>query len=413
MQPQDAWNAAYHQLELQLDEASFTWLMDAMFQSYEAGIYHIKVRNSYARDMCQHRLYRNIRRILSDVAGEPAELCFHADERISLFNLPEDVAEPEPAPTTEPEQSAWHYFARLPEAVIDELAPAQLGLLAKFIRHTSRKTNTLLGSIEDLSAKFDVPESTFKRHTKELVKAGHLVVIAGRGRGNANTYHLAGQLAIVVCGAEVAAQTTKQAPIQQPVPEPEPPQPPANVPDKVGQFEPASGEKQVNLNQQSDKVGQIEPANTHKVGQFEPASPDKVGQIEPPIQTFKQLPDVYKKQDAHARAYEAIPLLPAIADSFKNKLIQNSPKKSGNQKPARRGPKHPNAMWWAAEFHDDMTEAELSEIKKIDDSDLDPRVVHRAMKDTIQAVRQQSYPGERLRFFRRSLERQQAAIQTG
>ncbi|MAU10198.1 MAG: chromosomal replication initiator protein DnaA [Anaerolineaceae bacterium] len=77
MTPQDAWKAAYHQLELQLDRASFdTWLRDVVFLGYEAGAYLIGVPNGYARDMLQHRLYRNIRRVLSDVAGEDCELRF-------------------------------------------------------------------------------------------------------------------------------------------------------------------------------------------------------------------------------------------------------------------------------------------------------------------------------------------------
>lgn len=77
MNPQDAWNAAYSQLEMQLDRASFdTWLRDASFLGCEAGTFTIGVRNSYARDMLQHRLYRNVRRVVSDVYGDPVELRF-------------------------------------------------------------------------------------------------------------------------------------------------------------------------------------------------------------------------------------------------------------------------------------------------------------------------------------------------
>lgn len=77
MNAQDAWNAAYGQLQLQLDRGNFeTWLQGATFLNREEGVYVIGVRNSYARDMLQHRLYRNVRRVLSDVCGEEIELRF-------------------------------------------------------------------------------------------------------------------------------------------------------------------------------------------------------------------------------------------------------------------------------------------------------------------------------------------------
>jgi chromosomal replication initiator protein len=75
--PQDAWNATYNQLELQLDRASFdTWLRSAVFLGVENGVYVVGVQNSYAQDMLQHRLYRNVRRVLSDVCGKTTEIRF-------------------------------------------------------------------------------------------------------------------------------------------------------------------------------------------------------------------------------------------------------------------------------------------------------------------------------------------------
>ncbi|MFN8530273.1 MAG: chromosomal replication initiator protein DnaA [Anaerolineae bacterium] len=99
MNPQDAWETAYHQLELQLDRAAFdTWLRDAVFLRAESDVFVVGVRNSYARDMLQHRLYRGIRRVLSDVCQRPIELqfeVFHAlktegsggDDDMPLFRL--------------------------------------------------------------------------------------------------------------------------------------------------------------------------------------------------------------------------------------------------------------------------------------------------------------------------------------
>jgi len=86
--PQDAWNNAYHQLELQLDRPTFdTWVRDAALLRHEAGVYVIGVRNSYARDMLEHRLYRGIRRVLSDVVGQPVEL------RFEVYNPPKQTAD--------------------------------------------------------------------------------------------------------------------------------------------------------------------------------------------------------------------------------------------------------------------------------------------------------------------------------
>src|SRR4051794_36734499 len=80
--PQDAWNAAFNQLEMQLDRASFeTWLRGAVLLGVETsesgdGVFVVGVRNTYARDMLQHRLYRNVRRVLGDVYGTTVELRF-------------------------------------------------------------------------------------------------------------------------------------------------------------------------------------------------------------------------------------------------------------------------------------------------------------------------------------------------
>lgn len=79
-----AWNAAHSQLGLQFDRATFdTWLRDATFLRYAENTYEIAVPTSHARDMCQHRLYRNIRRVLSDVLGANVELEFVVNNGVS------------------------------------------------------------------------------------------------------------------------------------------------------------------------------------------------------------------------------------------------------------------------------------------------------------------------------------------
>ena len=84
VKPQEAWNTALNQLEIQLDRANFnTWLRDAEFlrcdqppTPEQATVFTIGVRNSFARDNLQHRLYRSIVRILRDVYGGAVEVCF-------------------------------------------------------------------------------------------------------------------------------------------------------------------------------------------------------------------------------------------------------------------------------------------------------------------------------------------------
>lgn len=99
--PQDAWSAAFHQLEMQLDRASFdTWVRGATLLLYEDGTFVIGVRNTYARDMLQHRLYRNVRRVLSDVCGQAVELRFEVNKA------------PSPAETVEADMPLFRLLAQ-------------------------------------------------------------------------------------------------------------------------------------------------------------------------------------------------------------------------------------------------------------------------------------------------------------
>jgi chromosomal replication initiator protein len=96
--PQDAWNAAYNQLELQLDRANFdTWLRPSVFLRIENEVYIIGVHTSYAQDMLQHRLYRNVRRVLNDVLGTKTELRFEVVKKEQKHQVL-DFSEPDTAP---------------------------------------------------------------------------------------------------------------------------------------------------------------------------------------------------------------------------------------------------------------------------------------------------------------------------
>lgn len=90
MNPQQAWTTAFNQLEVQLDRANFdTWLREAVFIGFEEGgtadmppVFTIGVPNSFAVDMLQHRLYRTVRRIVSDAYGQAVELRFEVNKRV-------------------------------------------------------------------------------------------------------------------------------------------------------------------------------------------------------------------------------------------------------------------------------------------------------------------------------------------
>lgn len=116
MTPKDAWSAAYQQLELQLDRATFdTWVRGAALLTSETThdgceVFVIGVKNGYAREMLQQRLYRNIRRVLSDIYGKTIELRFEVrkaanapaavDSEMPLFRLLAQQQETIDPPTT-------------------------------------------------------------------------------------------------------------------------------------------------------------------------------------------------------------------------------------------------------------------------------------------------------------------------
>ena len=70
-------------------------------------------------------------------------------------------------------------------------------------------------------------------------------------------------------------------------------------------------------------------------------------------------------------------------------------------------PKHPTAHAWLTAFRLDTTDDEIAAIKAIDEQ-YDPHVIDRALAATIMASKRQSFRGDRLRFFKQALERDQA-----
>lgn len=152
MNPQEAWNTTYSQLEIQLDRASFdTWLRGAVFlglagdeQDDLAPTFIIGVPNSYARDMLQHRMYRDIRRILSEITGAQVELCFEIHKAVSgsieapelpLFKLLSQQ------PDTQPEQPVYHQQIIRPQR--PELPESELNPRFTFDRFVAGSANRM------------------------------------------------------------------------------------------------------------------------------------------------------------------------------------------------------------------------------------------------------------------------------
>jgi len=75
----DAWTMAQVQLEIQFDRANFnTYLKDVTLVDYDpdALLFTFAVEQEHAANMLQHRLYRNVRRVVSDAFGQEVELAF-------------------------------------------------------------------------------------------------------------------------------------------------------------------------------------------------------------------------------------------------------------------------------------------------------------------------------------------------
>ncbi|KAB2861812.1 MAG: hypothetical protein F9K46_07945, partial [Anaerolineae bacterium] len=80
MTPQDIWLATLSQLQLQLQRSTYdTWLRDSKFVAYDEAThtYTIRVRNAYAKDWLEQKLYRAVREGLSKTAHDEAvQICF-------------------------------------------------------------------------------------------------------------------------------------------------------------------------------------------------------------------------------------------------------------------------------------------------------------------------------------------------
>ena len=77
MQPNQAWQAALGELQLQMTRATFeTWVKQTSVQSYEDGVFVIAVRSNFAKEWLENRLLGLIKRTLSNIVGRSIEVRF-------------------------------------------------------------------------------------------------------------------------------------------------------------------------------------------------------------------------------------------------------------------------------------------------------------------------------------------------
>ncbi len=114
MEPQRAWEITHSQLEIQFDRASFdTWLKDISFLEYlpEEALFVLGVSNSYALDMLQHRLQRNVCRVLCDVFGQDVTIEFR---QVKKQPPPQTFHPPELGDTPPGDMPLFRYMAQQP-----------------------------------------------------------------------------------------------------------------------------------------------------------------------------------------------------------------------------------------------------------------------------------------------------------
>lgn len=77
MTPQQIWQAALGELQLQMTKATFdTWLKHTFVISYEDGTFVIGVHNTYAKEWLENRLLSTIKRTLVGIMGRAVEVKF-------------------------------------------------------------------------------------------------------------------------------------------------------------------------------------------------------------------------------------------------------------------------------------------------------------------------------------------------
>jgi chromosomal replication initiator protein len=94
MKPDQVWQAALGELQLQVSKATYdTWLREARFIGHEDRTFVVSVPNAYVKDYLDGRMRSTINRTLSGIVGQSAEV------RFTVWATP---VEPEPHDEREP-----------------------------------------------------------------------------------------------------------------------------------------------------------------------------------------------------------------------------------------------------------------------------------------------------------------------
>ncbi|NMC14831.1 MAG: chromosomal replication initiator protein DnaA, partial [Chloroflexi bacterium] len=101
MNPDQAWQAALGQLQMEMPKPAFdTWVRDAEFLSFEDGRFIVGVANAYARDWLESRLSSTVRRMLTGIMNRTVEVQF------TVWQEPSENLEFTETPKENPSQPA-------------------------------------------------------------------------------------------------------------------------------------------------------------------------------------------------------------------------------------------------------------------------------------------------------------------
>jgi len=108
MKPEQAWQAALGQLQMEMPKAAFeTWVRGIEFLSYEDGLFILGVNNAYARDWLEGRLSSTVRRILTGMMNRSVEV------RFVVWQSAPEAPEPEAVTETMPNQAVQPIPSRI------------------------------------------------------------------------------------------------------------------------------------------------------------------------------------------------------------------------------------------------------------------------------------------------------------
>jgi chromosomal replication initiator protein len=179
MKSNQIWPAALGELQLQMPQATFdTWLRDSRLLKYEDGLFVVGVKNGYAKDWLENRLFSTVKRTLVRLIGKTVEIQFvvqdgNARQRtsVSLLNLPIQDSKPTSAPNS-------------------TLAPANLNPRYTFDNFVVGPANRLAHA-----ASMAVTESPASAYNP-------LFIYGGVGLGKTHLLHAIGHVCYV-CGLQV------------------------------------------------------------------------------------------------------------------------------------------------------------------------------------------------------------------